>query len=117
MSISHETIYRHIWRDKKQGGALHGHLRRANTPFPKRYAHYDSRGKLAGKRPIASRPASAENRSGLGHWEGDTVLGESQGGACVLTLVDRKSWFTLIGKLARRTGAEVNARAGRLIRT
>lgn len=114
--ISHETIYRHIWRDKKRGGVLHMHLRRANKPFRKRYAHYDSRGKLGGKRPIAARPLGAEHRTQLGHWEGDTVLGDSQGGACILTLVDRKSRFTLIGKLARRTGREVNARARRLIR-
>ena len=115
-SISHETIYRYIWRDKKQSGSLHGHLRRAHKPFRKRYAHYDRRGKLAGKRPIASRPAGAEDRAEHGHWEGDTVLGDSQGGACILTLVDRKSRLTMIGKLARRTGAEVNTRARPLIR-
>ncbi|MEP6780109.1 MAG: IS30 family transposase [Gemmatimonadaceae bacterium] len=116
LAISHETIYRHIWRDKKDGGSLHVHLRRANKPFRKRYAHYDSRGRLAGKRPIASRPIGAEDRSQLGHWEGDTVLGDSQGGACILTRVDRKSRYTLIGKLARRTGNEVKARARQLIR-
>ena len=101
LAISHETIYRHIWRDKQRGGSLHVHLRRANKPFRKRYAHYDSRGRLAGKCPIASRPNGAENRSQLGHWEGDTVLGDSQGGACILTLVDRKSRYTLIGKIGR----------------
>ena len=52
LSMSHETIYRYIWRDKKAGGALHVHLRRANKPYRTRYAHYDSRGKLSGKRPI-----------------------------------------------------------------
>lgn len=67
LSISHETIYRHIWRDKRAGGTLHVHLRRANKPFRKRYAHYDSRGRLGGKRPIASRPPGAEHRSRLGH--------------------------------------------------
>lgn len=116
LSISHETISRYIWRDKKRGGALHVHLRRANEPFRKRYDHYDSRGRLGGKRPIASRPAGAANRSRLGHWEGDTVLSDSQGGACILTLVDRRSRFTMIGKLARRTGVYFNARARQLIR-
>ena len=43
------------------------------------------------------------------------MLGDSQGGACILTLVERKTGFTVIGKLARRTGAEVNARAKQLI--
>jgi len=27
--VSHETIYRHVWRDKKQGGTLYTHLRGA----------------------------------------------------------------------------------------
>src|SRR5215207_6609764 len=29
LSISHETIYRHVWRDKQQGGLLYTHLRGA----------------------------------------------------------------------------------------
>ena len=28
LSISHETIYRYVWRDRKQGGGLYLHLRR-----------------------------------------------------------------------------------------
>ncbi len=115
LAISHETIYRHIWLDKRRGGTLHVHLRRANKPFRKRYGAYDSRGRLACKRPIASRPPGAEHRSRFGHWEGDTVLGASQAGPCIVTLVERKSGFTAIGKVARRAGAEVNARLRQLI--
>jgi len=115
LAISHETIYRHIWRDKRRGGQLHVHLRRANKPFRKRYGGYDSRGRLAGKRPIATRPPGAEHRSRFGHWEGDTVLGDSQAGACIVTLVERKSGFTAIGVVARRAGAEVNHRLRQLI--
>jgi IS30 family transposase len=48
--ISHETIYRHVWRDKKAGGTLHTHLRGARKRRRKRYGGYDSRGRLAGKR-------------------------------------------------------------------
>lgn len=29
LSISHETIYRHIWQDKQKGGSLYTHLRGA----------------------------------------------------------------------------------------
>lgn len=115
LAISHETIYRHIWFDKRRGGTLHMHLRRANKLRRKRYGAYDSRGRLAGKRPIAARPAGAEHRSRFGHWEGDTVLGNSQSGACIVTLVERKSGFTAIGLVARRAGTEVNARLQQLI--
>ena len=65
--ISHETIYRHIWQDKKAGGTLHVHLRRASKRIRKRYGSYDSRGRLAGKRHISTRPAGATNRSRIGH--------------------------------------------------
>ena len=60
------------------------------------------------------RPADGYQR--LGHWAGDTVLGNSQGGACIVTLVDRKSRFTMIGKLPRWTCAAFDARAYALIR-
>lgn len=115
LAISHETIYRHVWQDKANGGVRYTHLRSAPKQRRKRYGIYDSRGRLAGKRPIATRPAGAANRSRYGHWEGDTVLGDSQGGACILTLVERKSGYTVIGKLMRRTGRDVNARAKQLI--
>ena len=50
--ISHETIYRHVWRDWKQGGTLHLHLRGARKNCRKRYGRRDSRGRLPGKRQI-----------------------------------------------------------------
>lgn len=113
--ISHETIYRYIWADKRAGGELYRHLRGARKRFRKRYGSYDSRGRLAGKRPITARPAAATARTQVGHWEGDTMLGDSQAGPCVLTLVERKTGFVALGRLARRTGVDVNRRARRLI--
>jgi IS30 family transposase len=107
-SVSHETIYRYVWQDKKEGGDLHTRLRGSPKKRRKRYGAYDSRGRLAGKRPIAERPPGAENRSRLGHWEIDTVLGS--GRACILTLVDRKTGYVQIGKLAARTIEETNGR-------
>jgi len=116
LEISHETIYRYLWADKRAGGQLFTHLRGARKQCRKRYGAYDSRGRLAGKRPITARPAGAAQRSRFGHWEGDTMLGAGQAGPCVLTLVERKSGFVAVGKLQQRTGAQVNDRAHRLIR-
>jgi len=31
LAISHETIYRYIWADKRRGGQLHTHLRGARS--------------------------------------------------------------------------------------
>jgi len=113
--ISHETIYRHIHEDRARGGTLYTHLRVMTKNLRKRYGTYDSRGRLAGKRHISTRPVSAHNRSRIGHWEGDTVLGNTQHGACVVTLVERKSGFVAIGLLAQRTAANTNARLRQLI--
>ncbi len=115
LAISHETIYRYIWADKRGGGTLYQHLRGARKQRRKRYGRYDSRGRLAGKRPITTRPLAAETRAEIGHWEADTVLGAGQAGACVLSLVERKTGYLLLGQLRQRTSAAVNPRAEQLI--
>ena len=116
LRISHETIYRYIWADKRHGGTLFVHLRGARKRCRKRYGRYDSRGRLAGKRAITTRPRAAEARTVVGHWEGDTMLGDRQAGPCVLSLVERKTGYLALGQLRRRTSAQVNRRARRLIR-
>ena len=115
LSISHETIYRHVWRDKKEGGALHTHLRGARKRRRKRYGAYDSRGRLAGKRMISERPPEVEARREVGHWEADTVMGAGARD-CVVTLVERKSGLVLVGKLADRTARGLSRRLTHLIR-
>jgi PhzF family phenazine biosynthesis protein len=101
LSISHETIYVHIWRDKAAGGPLHRYLRGAAKNCRKRRNRYDSRGRLAGKRHISERPHAVNTRATLGHWEIDTVIG-AHTKDCVATLVERKSGVTMIGKLTDR---------------
>jgi IS30 family transposase len=111
--ISHETIYRYLLVDKKRGGDLYKWLRcRGRKQRRKRYGAYDSRGRLAGKRPLAERPDGATNRSRIGHWEIDTVMGKNR--ACILTIVDRKTGYVLIGKLAARTIHQTNRRLRKL---
>jgi IS30 family transposase len=108
LRISHETLYRYIWRDKEAGGTLYQHLRGARKQRRKGYGNYDSRGRLAGKRRIEDRPAEAEGRTEIGHWEVDTVHGQGRGS--IATIVDRKTGYVLIGKLTARTASATNAR-------
>jgi IS30 family transposase len=116
LSVSHETIYRHVWRDKKAGGLLHTHLRGARKRRRKRYGAYDSRGRLAGKRMISERPPEVEARERVGHWEADTVAGAGSRD-CVATLVERKTGLVLIGKLSDRTAGGLSRRAVSLMRS
>ena len=100
--ISMQTIYRHIQRDRKRGGGLWRHTRIISKFGRKRYRSQDSRGVLPGKRHISERPAEANARARIGHWEGDTVMGVDQR-HCLLTLVERRTGFVIIKKLPQRS--------------
>ena len=101
MVMSHETIYRWIWTDKRCGGTLWKNLRGARKQRRKRYGWYDSRGRLAGKKPIEQRPAVVADRGRIGDWEMDTVHG--RGKACVVTVVERKTGLLRMGPIHRAT--------------
>jgi IS30 family transposase len=59
---------------------------------------------------IGERPAVVERRQQLGHWEIDTMMGQSLGESsdCIVTVVERKSGYVAIGKLAARTVLQTN---------
>ena len=107
MNISHETIYRYIWRDKRKGGVLYRHLRQSCKRRRKRYRSHDSRGILCGKRDISERPTAAEKRLLKGHFEADLMHG-ARAKACILTLVDRKTRLVLIRKLRDKSMQEAS---------
>jgi IS30 family transposase len=115
LSISHETIYRHVKRDRRRGGLLYQHLRFWKKKWRKIYRSRDSRGRLPGKRMIGERPASIETRRHIGHWEIDTVMGRYGTRPCIVTLVERKTGYLVIGKLEARTKDEANRRILQLI--
>jgi IS30 family transposase len=106
-SIAAKTIYRWIRKDRNAGGDLYKHLRQARKRWRKLYRSRDSRGKLPGKRHISQRPKESAERLTYGHFELDLVLGKVTK-HCALTLVDRKTRYTVIRKLANKTTEEVN---------
>lgn len=105
--ISHETIYRMIKDEKKQGGVVFKHLRHSKKKRRKRYGSRDRRGRLSNKRMIDERPKDINQRTQYGHWEADTVMGKYTK-HCILTLVERKTGITWIGKLSEHTVEAVN---------
>lgn len=107
--VSPEWIYRHLREDRRRGGDLHRHLR-CQKIRRKRYGRARRvRGAIAGRVGIAARPAIVARRRRLGDWEGDTLAG-SRWRTGVLTLVERKSRFTRLGRL-RNKSADVTATA------
>ena len=116
-SVSHERIYQHIWQDKAVGGALYTYLRIAGTKQRrKRRNSRDLRGTIKNRVGIEKRPQIVEKKIRIGDWEGDTVVGKNHQGALV-TLVDRKSKLTLIGKVDRYTAEAVKNTIIRLMKS
>ena len=111
--ISHEWIYQHILEDKRADGDLYKHLR-CQKQRRKRYGTYDRRGKLPNCRSIEQRPAYVNTRKRIGDWEVDTLIGKQQKHA-MLTLTERKSRFTLLGKVPRRTAHAVRQQVCQLL--
>jgi IS30 family transposase len=110
--ISHERIYQHIWEDKRHGGTLYTHLRQSNKKRKKQYGSKDKRGQIRNRISIDERPAIVAEKTRIGDWEIDTVIGQNHQGALV-TIVDRVSKFTLIKKVDSKhaevvTGATIS---------
>ena len=112
IQISSKTIYRAIYagmfdtkrRSKGNRGAIR-HLRhRGKSRHSKNYE--EKRGKIPIGNELSARPNAANERTRLGDFEADTILGQP-GKACLLTLVDRKSRFLISRLLVKKNSALV----------
>lgn len=103
ISVSHEWIYQYILQDKAYGGDLHRHLR-CQKQRRKRYGSYSRRGQLIDRISIDERPAVVDLRSRIGDWELDTIIGKGHKQA-IVSLTERKSRYTLIQKVKRKTAS------------
>jgi len=98
LQISHEIIYQRVYADKHNGGDLHVHLRN-QKPHRKRYASgQERRGAIKNRVSIDERPEIVAEKSHIGDWEGDTVIGKNHKGGLV-TLAERKSRYVLAGHI------------------
>lgn len=104
--VSHETIYRYLLDDKASGGELYKNLRHQAKPYRKRYGKPDGRGKIPGRVDIAERPPVVDEKSRLGDWEADTVIGKGHKGVLV-TLTERVSKLNLAIPVPRKEAALV----------
>ena len=106
--VSTRTIYRAIYAGMLETHKL-SHKEKGFKSYlrhkgkPRHCAnHEETRGKIHISHTIEERPAAANDRSEIGHWEADTVIGK-QGGSCLLTLVDRRTRFLIAVKLPKRS--------------
>lgn len=104
--VSAPTIYRAFGHGLLFHGAR-GCLRRGGKPYRKEQSK-DGRGHIKNAVSISQRPKEADRREEIGHWEGDTVLGRPGSGG-IVTLVERKSRYVLIGKIPDKTSSAAHA--------
>ena len=90
--VSRQTIYNWIHHRAPHGRRL---LRRGGRPPEKR-------GKLTDCVSIEGRPRVINRRRRYGDWEGDTIVGRGRRSA-LLTMVERKSGYTRVGKVPDMT--------------
>jgi IS30 family transposase len=120
--LHHETIYRYIYRHK----ALIDAERADHEPLTQylRIRHrkrYKQRGKplkrqlIPNRVSIDLRPPIVETNAELGHWEADTVIGKGHDGA-LLTLVERRTKYVLIVKLASKHALALAGAATKALR-
>ncbi len=98
--IGKDSVYKYICNEKKE---LVKYLRCQKGKYRRRSGtiiRIEQREELK-KRRIDERPAEVETREEIGHWEGDTIVGEDK--QHILTHVERKSGLMLADKLKRGT--------------
>jgi IS30 family transposase len=72
-----------------------------------------ARGQIIGAVSIRERPAEANERAELGHWEGDLISGSSN--THIATLVDRVSRATMLVRLRSKDAATVRVSLARVL--
>ncbi len=105
-AISPETVYQRVYANKRAGGLLWKNLR-SQKLRKKRYGKVERRGTISNRVSIDDRAAIVETRSRIGDWEADTVIGKNHRQA-IVSIVERKTGFTLIQKVERKTALAVS---------
>lgn len=104
--LSHETIYLHIWANKREGGDLYTYLRRQGKKYDKRRNGKSTRGQIKNRISIDDRPDIVADKARIGDWEIDTMIGKGHSGALV-TIVERVTNFTVSAQVDNKSANDV----------
>jgi len=105
-SVCPATVYQFIREDKMQGGNLYKHLR--HKKYKQRTGKPDARGQIRNRISIDERPVIVDEKTRLGDWEADTVIGKGHKGVLV-TLSERVSKLNLIACVPSKQAGVVTA--------
>lgn len=106
--VSHETIYKYLWKDKSSGGELYRNLRHCGKKYNKRSGKNSGRGLIPNRVDIDQRPKIVEEKKRFGDFELDTIVGANHKGA-IVSIVDRASKYAYLSLVERGTCENVRA--------
>jgi IS30 family transposase len=101
-SVSHERIYQFILTDKQKEGDLYKHLRHQHKKYRKRYGSPKHKSPIKNRIFIDDRPKIVDDKSRIGDWEIDTIIGKNRKQA-VVTIVERTSKKSIFKKVPFKT--------------
>ncbi|MGP5012166.1 MULTISPECIES: IS30 family transposase [Psychrobacter] len=104
--LSHMSIYRYIWTNKRKGGRLWQCLRRKAKPYRQRLTA-ETRGRINDRVSIHERPSIVDARTRIGDWEADTIIGQHHKQA-IVTLVERKTGLLKMKRVDNKTAQQVS---------
>jgi len=112
--ISYVRIYQFIEQDKQQGGDLHTHLRFYHTG--KRRAKYGSKikGRIKDRVSISQRDKIVNDKSRVGDWEIDTIVGANFKGA-ITTVVERATSLVRISMPTTKKASDIESETIRIM--
>lgn len=113
LSLSFVRIYQYIEADKQNGGSLHTHLRFYGK---KRRAKYGMKhkGRIKERVSISSRPEIVDEKTRIGDFEIDTIIGKGKHGA-ITTIVERASAFVKISIPTTKRAEDIESETTRLL--
>ena len=101
-SVCFKTVYNFIYKYQ-----LKHYLFFKGKRYKYKKEGESKQGKISDRVNISEWPQVANDRKELYHFEGDTIVGKDHKGA-IVTMVDRVSRFTILGKSKDRTASSIN---------
>ena len=106
-AVSHESIYRYIWKVKEEGGVLHLYLPRKGKKTRFYGLQGASANNIPNRRDITERPKIVDRKKRCGDWESDLVVSTHKGSGAVATFVERYSKYAQAVLLESKTADEM----------
>jgi len=114
-NISYVRIYQFVEQDKQEDGNLYTHLRFHHTGHRRAKYGSKSKGKIKGRTSISQRDKIVDDKSRIGDWEIDTIVGANQKGA-ITTIVERATSLVRISIPTTKKAIEIENETIRILK-